>query len=100
MPQLKSAARSGQMTAAKIGGWSMVPTVALGMNRHALVENGPDFVTKSPKGVGPRRSYSATDTAGCSCRQICAAKGLGLGHMKFGCTIGEMDIWVEEVTGL
>ena len=53
-------------------------------------------VTKG-KGKGPDRSYTTTDTAGCSCEQIIAAQGLGIGHTYRGCSISAMDDWVELV---
>jgi hypothetical protein len=74
-----------------------VPTRRLNPNRWALVDGDFDFDTVS-KGRGPGRSYSTTDTAGCSCAQIIEAQGLGNGHTKFGCSIGVMDNWVELVT--
>ena len=69
-----------------------IPTRLLGVNRFALI-NG-EFETKSPKGKGPRRSYTTTDTTGCSCTQIIDALGLGNGHTKFGCSISAMDDWI------
>jgi len=71
-----------------------VPTRSLGINRFALVDGDDVFDTKSPKGKGPRRSYTTADTAGCSCTQIIDAQGLGNGHTKFGCSISAMDDWV------
>ena len=55
------------------------------------------FETKSPKGKGPRRSYTIADTAGCLCTQIIEAHGLGNGPTKFGCSISAMDDWVDLV---
>lgn len=75
-----------------------VPTKSLGVNRFALVDGGDVFDTTSPNGNGPGRSYSTTDTAGCSCTQIIDALGLGKGHTKFGCSISAMDDWVNLVT--
>ena len=76
-----------------------VPTSGqLKSNRWALTDGDFDFDTTAPKGKGPRRSYSTTDTAGCSCEQIIEAQGLGSGHTKFGCSISAMDYWVELVT--
>jgi hypothetical protein len=76
-----------------------VPTSGqLKPNRWALIDGDFDFDTIASKGKGPRRSYSTTDTAGCSCEQIIEAQGLGNGHTKFGCSIGAMDNWVELVT--
>jgi len=74
------------------------PTKSLGTNRWALVDDDFEFDTTAPNGRGPGRSYSTTDTAGCSCEQIIAAQGLGDGHTKFGCSISAMDDWVELVT--
>jgi hypothetical protein len=72
-----------------------VPTVRLGTSRWALVDDDLEFDTTNPKGKGPGRSYSTTDTAGCSCEQIIAALELGKGHEKFGCSISAMDEWVS-----
>jgi hypothetical protein len=74
-----------------------VPTVRLGTNRWALVDDAFEFDTISPKGKGPGRSYSTADTAGCSCEQIIVEQGLGKGHTKFGCSISAMDDWVKLV---
>ena len=74
-----------------------VPTVRLGTNRWALVDGDFIFDTNAPKGKGPKRSYTTTDTGGCSCEQIIAAQGLGKGHTKFGCSISAMDDWVALV---
>ena len=74
-----------------------VPTVRLGTNRWALADGDLDFDITPPNGNGPNRSYSTTDTAGCSCEQIIDAQGLGKGHSKFGCSIGVMDNWVSLV---
>ena len=52
---------------------------------------------KKGKGNGPGRSYTTTDTAGCSCEQIITALGLGEGHTKHGCSISAMDEWVALV---
>ena len=74
-----------------------VPTVRLGTNRWALVDGDGYFDTTAPNGKGPKRSYSAADTAGCSCEQIIDALGLGEGHQKFGCSSGAMDSWMSVV---
>ena len=79
---------------------AIVPSVRLGTNRWALVDDDFDFDTKKPKGNGPNRSYNTTDTGGCSCEQIIAAQGLGNGHTKFGCSISAMDDWVALVAGV
>jgi len=75
-----------------------VPSNILLVNRWALTDGDFEFDTVNPKGKGPTRSYSTTDTAGCSCEQLVAAQGLGKGHTMFGCSIGAMDDWVELVT--
>lgn len=71
-----------------------VPTVRLGVNRWALVDENFEFDTTAPEGNGPDRSYSTANTAGCSCEQIIAALDLGNGQVKFGCNISVMDGWV------
>jgi hypothetical protein len=77
-----------------------VPTKKLNPNSWALTDADFDFDTVvKANGEGPGRSYSTTDTAGCSCEQIIEAQGLGSGHTKKGCSIGAMDNWVEQVTG-
>lgn len=73
-----------------------VPTNRLGTNRWALTDADFEFDTSSSKGKGPGRSYTTSDTAGCSCQQIVAALGLGNGHSKFGCSVGIMDNWMRE----
>lgn len=71
-----------------------IPTVRLGTNRWALLDSNFDFDTTPPKGQGPSRSYTTTDTCGCSCKQIIDAFDLGKGHEKLGCSISAMDDWV------
>jgi hypothetical protein len=72
-----------------------VPTVELGVNRWALVDEDGNFDTRLPAGKGHKRSYSISDTAGCSCEQIIAEMGLGAGHTKFGCSISAMNDWIH-----
>ena len=74
-----------------------MPSERLGVNRFALTDGDFMFDTTASSGVGPRRSYSTEDTAGCSCTQIVGAQGLGRGHTKFGCSIEVMDDWVQLV---
>jgi predicted extracellular nuclease len=74
-----------------------VPTLRLGTNRWALVDDDGIFDTKPPIGGGPGFSFTLGDTAGCSCEQIIAVQGLGVGHSRFGCSAGEMEEWVELV---
>jgi hypothetical protein len=75
-----------------------VPTVALGVNRWALVDGDGVFDTTPPAGRGPEAGFTLEDTAGCSCEQILAAQGLGQGHEKFGCSTGVMQVWVAGVS--
>jgi hypothetical protein len=74
------------------------PTHKLRTNNFALVDDDRVFDTLDPAGVGPQMSFDIFDTAGCSCEQIVAEQGLGKGHLKFGCSIGEMETWVEMFT--
>jgi predicted extracellular nuclease len=76
-----------------------VPTSALGINRWALTDADFEFDTGSPPGGGPGLHFTTEDTAGCSCAQVIAAQGLGAGHRTFGCSTGEMQAWLELVTG-
>ena len=73
------------------------PTKELRTNNFALVDDDRLFDTKDPNGVGPQVSFDIFDTAGCSCEQIVVEQGLGKGHLKFGCSLGEMEEWVEWV---
>jgi hypothetical protein len=75
-----------------------VPTVELGINRFALTDGDGIFDSTPSKGKGPRASFTLGDTAGCSCEQIIAAQELGEGHVKFGCSIGEMEEWIYQVS--
>ena len=70
----------------------------LGVNRFADIDGDGIFETKPPKGKGPKRSYDIFDTAGCSCEQIVEEAGLGNGHIRFGCSIGVMDTWIDQVS--
>ncbi len=76
-----------------------VPTKRLGTNRWALVDGDGVFDTTKPngRGRGLDRSFTIEDTAGCSCEQIIDELHLGKGHEKFGCSIGVMETWIEEV---
>jgi len=76
-----------------------VPTQRLGTNRWALVDEDGIFDTKPPngKGNGLDRSFTIEDTAGCSCEQIIDELHLGSGHTKFGCSIGAMETWIDQV---
>jgi len=74
------------------------PTLRLVVNRWALADDDRDFNTVNPNGKGPQLSFDIFDTAGCSCEQIVEEQGLGNGHLKFGCSIGAMQGWVEMLT--
>jgi uncharacterized repeat protein (TIGR01451 family) len=74
-----------------------VPTVRLGTNRFALVDEDGIFDTKAPNGNDPRLTFTIEDTAGCSCEQIIEALDLGNGHTKFGCSISAMRDWTAFV---
>lgn len=76
-----------------------VPTIELGTNRWALVDEDGTFDTNSPSGNGPGFMFDLEDTGGCSCEQIIAMKGLGQGHVKFGCSGGVMMEWSNMVAG-
>ena len=70
----------------------------LGVNRWALNDDDRDFDTTAPNGRGPLLAFDIFDTAGCSCEQIIVEQHLGKGHMKFGCSIGAMRNWVNQVS--
>ena len=72
--------------------------VKLGVNNWALFDDDRVFDTTSSKGKGPQLSFDIFDTAGCSCEQIVEAQHLGEGHMKFGCSIGALQNWVDMVS--
>jgi len=76
-----------------------VPTVHLGTNRWALVDDDGVFDTSRPRGRGRGldRSYTIEDTAGCSCEQIIDELHLGIGHEKFGCSAGAMENWIQGI---
>ena len=73
------------------------PTKELTVNSFALTDDDRVFDTLDSEGTGPQQSFDIFDTAGCSCEQIVVEQGLGKGHLKFGCALGEMEAWVEFV---
>jgi hypothetical protein len=83
----------------------LVPTLSLGVNRYALVDEDGSFDTtqpgqrsmKAPSQSGPISLFTVGDTGGCSCEQIIDAQHLGKGHEKFGCSLGAMRNWVKLV---
>lgn len=69
-------------------------------NRYALTDEGSTTFSNGEhrKGKGgPRPVYTLADTGGCSCDQIIAALELGKGHVKFGCSRGALEDWIEEL---
>jgi hypothetical protein len=84
-----------------------VPSVRLVTNRWILdwddIEEEYIWMTKSPRGRGPRRSYDIEDTYGCNCEQILEwlhenypeDYGKMRGHWKHGCSISVMDTFIE-----
>ena len=72
----------------------------LNPNHWALLDVDTIFDTvKKGKGGGSGRSFTTTDTGGCSCEQIIVGLGLGNGHVKHGCSNSAMDEWVAIVAG-
>jgi hypothetical protein len=71
-----------------------VPIVTHGVNRWALVDADPIFDTVTRDGKPAKRSYTTTDTGGCSCEQIIVELGLGTGHEKFGCSTSALEQWI------
>ena len=69
------------------------PSKGLNPNRFALLDGDIVFDTKK----AGKNSFSLVDTAGCSCEQIVATQGLGKGHLKNGCSVGVMKVWVESL---
>jgi len=61
-------------------------------NRFALADNDSIFDTYKSK-----HSFTLSDTAGCSCIQIVKAFGIGKQHLKYGCSLGVMKRWVDQV---
>ena len=61
----------------------------LGKARWAL-RSGTSFSS----GSATSTTYTTSDTAGCSCEQIVAALGLGVGQLKYGCSRSVMDAWI------
>ncbi len=70
-----------------------VPTVKLGKNRYALVDDDFLFDTVAK---GKSDTFTTTDTFGCSCEQIIEIRRLGNGQTKFGCSVGIMRSWVKQ----
>jgi hypothetical protein len=76
-----------------------VPTSgALKSNNWALLDDeDPRVFDQATPQHGPKGFYDLGDTAGCSCEQIVEKQELGEGHLKFGCSNGEMEEWVDWV---
>ena len=71
-----------------------LPSKGLKSNHFALTDGDIVFDTKGKI----KDSFSLVDTAGCSCEQIVAERGLGKGHLKNGCSVGVMKVWVDQVS--
>jgi YVTN family beta-propeller protein len=72
-----------------------VPTTGkLGPNRYALT--AADVLTFA-SGKNAKATFTTEDTGGCSCEQIAEAGFLGVGHLKNGCSVGEMRSWANFV---
>lgn len=74
------------------------PTIELGVNRWADIDGDGTFDTQPSEGTGPQVEFTLLDTGGCSCSQIIEALGIGLGHEKFGCSLGIMRRWVDSIS--
>lgn len=73
-----------------------MPTKGLGTNRWTW--DGSEWITKSPKGEGPQKSFTMEDTRGCSCEQILETMdGKMSGHWKFGCSISVMEDFIASI---
>jgi hypothetical protein len=73
-----------------------VPTSSHGLGRNRWTLDNPDgSFTQGPPQAGKTLSFSITNTAGCSCEQIIAELGLGIGHSKYGCSNSAMMDWVN-----
>jgi hypothetical protein len=75
-----------------------VPTVSLGVNRFADTDGDGVFDTTTRSRKGGRRSFTITETAGCSCDQIIAALRLGKGLRRYGCPTEIMATWLSAVS--
>jgi len=64
-------------------------------NRWALTDEDGVFDTKHPRGGGTSAYFTIEETAGCSCEQIVDELGLGVSHLKNGCSTSSMIQWVE-----
>ena len=72
------------------------PTVSLRPNHFALTGNNGPEMFESSSGL----LVTVRQTGGCSCEQIVAERGLGQGHLQFGCSLGVMRTWLATVGGL
>jgi hypothetical protein len=79
---------------------TMIPDAApasrrgLGKNRWTL-DNGNGVFTQGAPQAGRKFSFTTADTGGCSCEQIIVESGLGMGHLKHGCSTGAMRDWIK-----
>lgn len=77
-----------------------VPSQRLKPNNFALVDADNAFDTMAPPGGGngPGAAFTTADTGGCSCEQILDTYHLGKGHYKFGCSVGILKRWVNDIS--
>jgi hypothetical protein len=66
----------------------------LGKNRWTLQSTDGIF-TQGPPQAGRKYGFTLEDTRGCTCTQIADEMDLGKGHLKYGCSTGEMLEWIE-----
>ena len=67
-----------------------VPSLFLKKKRYALTDGDLVFDTDTGTDV-----FNTSDTGGCSCEQIIAATGGGLGLIKYGCPKGTIQDWIN-----
>ena len=73
-----------------------VPTAELKRNRYALTgmrdhDNVLTFESRN------KTVFDTQDTAGCSCSQIIDGLGLGVGHVRYGCSKSAMKQWIYQL---
>ena len=81
---------------------SSLPSVRLGVNRHAAVEAEAFMKSILPKSkLIVNSSFTLGATSGCTCEQILNTCGTyGQGHYKFGCSNSVMETWVNQTGSL
>jgi hypothetical protein len=83
-----------------VGDGSPVDSDGDGVEDEALVDADNAFDTMAPPGGGngPGAAFTTADTGGCSCEQILDTYHLGKGHYKFGCSVGILKRWVNDIS--